>query len=307
MEVMRSIVALLEVDLTPLEFRTLDEYASSISSSRSLVDWEMSLITDFSQLVISYGPDGFELLAGSRRFALVDVQSGKLVISHVESRAESSYNLYSMVRPSTWHYQPFINWFRSDWDLFTFSWPRRLLNSQGSMQEFLRSLTTLRRRSQSNMHGLMNGMTFRELLTSRGLVYRSTDPAPLRRLEQLPVAQLPEREITHPDSWSVVHSITSEQGYLGPEPWPESSCFPTVAREAEPGWTHFIVPLIGKTRNWISGFDALPHCGYFLHASIEFGAAVPDISAAWLAQSGSIISNLPGGYDESKPTTFYVT
>ncbi|KAJ7500044.1 hypothetical protein FB451DRAFT_49506 [Mycena latifolia] len=202
-------------------------------------------------------------------------------------------------------YLPFLDWFVFDCQDLPYGGPRRLQNSEWSMQELLRSLATLRRRIGGNIIG----MTIHELLTSRGLVYRSTAPDPLRGLKglkQLPVAQLPEREITHPDSWRAVHSITYERGSLVPEPWPDFACFPTVALEAEPGWTHFIVPLIGKTRNWISGFDALPHCGYFLNASIEFGGAVPDISAAWLAQSSSIISNLQSGYDESEPTNFYI-
>ncbi|KAJ7446967.1 hypothetical protein FB451DRAFT_1536679 [Mycena latifolia] len=259
-------------------------------------------IADFAELAIS--PDYYKF-AGSRRFALVNVPDGKLLLSHIEP--EISFGLPSKD-------PPFMDWFVSvspeDLTYGGFGL-RRLQDSQGSMEDLLRSLTTLRRRSHWLM-GPITGVTIHHLLTSRGCVYRMINPAAGWPLHWLPAAHLPEQEIMCPDSWSVLYNYyprAPEIGSQEEDSWPCCPPFPTLAQAAEPGWTHFIVPLIGnigKTRNWISHLDQRLHCGYFLNASVSFGASVPDISAAWLAQSSSIISNSHGRFDGSDVSEFCI-
>jgi hypothetical protein len=50
----------------------------------------------------------------------------------------------------------------------------------------------------------------------------------------------------------------------------------------------FIVPLIGKTRKWLSLLDKKRCYGYFLTAQMWFG--VPDVQLSWMAQAQSILS-----------------
>ncbi|KAJ7495541.1 hypothetical protein FB451DRAFT_1214305 [Mycena latifolia] len=276
------------------EFCTLDEYGNSLSSPQALVDWEINLITDFSELVISCRG----LISQSRPFALVNGHDGKLVISHVKPLANRDRFLLPPNLP------PFLDWFIEvpRWD-FEYDGPKRLLDSQRSMRDMLRTVTSLRRRSHVSSWAFKH-LTIYEVLTSRGRVYRSTVQPPFRYLERRPLVQLSGRQITHPHSWEVKWIITHERGSLGPVSW-DPACFATLG-QSEPGWTHFIVPLLDNARHWISGFDQLPHCGYFLNATMKFGESVPDITCAWLAQASSIMSNLDGRFDESNLDEFCI-
>jgi hypothetical protein len=83
------------------EFRTFDEYAKSLSSPRAIVEWETDLVPftiislcptltraqvlDFAQLVRPNPESWNHEFFGARRFALVNAQDGKFVITHVES------------------------------------------------------------------------------------------------------------------------------------------------------------------------------------------------------------------------------
>jgi hypothetical protein len=52
----------------------------------------------------------------------------------------------------------------------------------------------------------------------------------------------------------------------------------------------FIVPLVGKTRKWLSLLDQKRCYGYFLTARIMFWESVPDVQLSWMAQAQSILS-----------------
>ncbi|KAJ6587492.1 hypothetical protein DFH09DRAFT_1359209, partial [Mycena vulgaris] len=276
------------------EFCTLDEYGNTLSSSQAIVEWETDLLSDFTQLYDSYvpnsyGPDEVYWISGCRRFALANAHSGKLVISHVEPRsAESSYSLDP--------YPPFLSWFVSAGTWYCeYDEPRKLHASQRSFRDVLESLASLKRFSLT----MVRGPDIHEVLTSMGRVYRRICDEPAFRLT--PVAQLNGRDITPAPGWSAHHTVWHGRNFQRPFPWPPSACFPAVGAKTEPGWTHFVVPLMGKAQNWISYFDFMPHCGYFLNAAIEFGVSVPGIIHSWLAQSSSVLSKLEDGSDKTDP------
>ncbi|KAJ6575993.1 hypothetical protein DFH09DRAFT_371150 [Mycena vulgaris] len=117
-------------------------------------------------------------------------------------------------------------------------------------------------------------------LASRGGVYFSTRGPFLSH----PIAKLENCEPSVDAEWRVLQRVTMGVA----DPWPPIEQFPSADDQSENGWTHFTVPL-NKTQKWISLLDHRPYCGYFLNAQIEFGANVPDVIEAWLAQSGRFI------------------
>ncbi|KAF8124494.1 hypothetical protein K438DRAFT_1042954 [Mycena galopus ATCC 62051] len=64
------------------EYRTLDEYAATLSSARDIVDWELSLVLDSARTFNEYRDTDFRL---SNDFSMVNAQDGKLVFFHAEA------------------------------------------------------------------------------------------------------------------------------------------------------------------------------------------------------------------------------
>ncbi|KAJ6494423.1 hypothetical protein C8R45DRAFT_988133 [Mycena sanguinolenta] len=84
------------------EYRTLDEYAATLSSARDIVDWELSLVFDSSRVFDEYRQTNFRL---SKEFAMVNAQDGKLVFLHAED--PGSRRIYHLPSPPF----TFIMWF----------------------------------------------------------------------------------------------------------------------------------------------------------------------------------------------------
>ncbi|KAJ7458204.1 hypothetical protein FB451DRAFT_1406509 [Mycena latifolia] len=143
--------------------------------------------------------DSFMFYA-SLRFALVNVPAGKFLLSHIEQA--SSY-------PQPSEDLPFMDWFASV--------------PAGVYEGFVQFTHDPESRILLGYFWVnMNGLTIHQLLTSRGRVYR-IKTAPGCLMDRLPVTQLPELEITHPDSWSVAyhyHTIALAIGSQGRESWP---------------------------------------------------------------------------------------
>ncbi|KAJ7489657.1 hypothetical protein B0H11DRAFT_1059861 [Mycena galericulata] len=87
------------------EFRTLDEYATSLQSPRAIVDWETTLVKDLLDLSTSHKgtiyPGFFQ-----RRFAQVKAETGKLIMMHIENMTNDSY-----MKPTSRWAEPFTTWF----------------------------------------------------------------------------------------------------------------------------------------------------------------------------------------------------
>ncbi|KAJ7885431.1 hypothetical protein B0H13DRAFT_1889550 [Mycena leptocephala] len=262
------------------EYLTLDEHAKTLPSAQGLVDWELNLVFDFLDWCQT---NDFMDFFRSRRYAMVNAQDGKLVLSHIQPS----------INPSVLRqlHTPFLEWF-SDPDLQMSVADKRHMfaGTEGHLRGVLEALVGLQRR-----HWIHPSMSIHTALMSRGCVYH--------RSEWPPVARLGCRAITPDDSWRVVYMIMhgrdSEDIDLE---WPPDECFPATSHDSMEGFTHFVVPLMGKTRKWISAHDVKAHYGYFLNARIEFGKSVPDITHSWMAQASSILSTL----ERSKPSEFYV-
>ncbi|KAJ7121449.1 hypothetical protein C8R44DRAFT_786277 [Mycena epipterygia] len=242
------------------DFKTLDEYGRSLPSSHDIVNWELSLLWDFWDALVFHREIGQLGFNNSRQFALVNAQNGKLVVAHVER---------------------FLHWFVSSNSLFSLGYgqARRLHDNDTvtRMQERLLQLTALMRTTWEGMFSL----NLYQTLTSRGNVYGSIGMRPVARLENCePVVDA---------AWRVQ--------YISAWDWPydESGNWPCVNDRTDSGRTHFHVSLRGKMRNWTSLLDYRSRCGYFFNAEIDFGANVPDITKAWIAQSGQFVSNQIAG------------
>ncbi|KAJ7121373.1 hypothetical protein C8R44DRAFT_786206 [Mycena epipterygia] len=250
------------------EFKTLDEYGRSLRSSHDIVNWEMTLMSDFSDARDFQMRKGYVGLYISRHFALVHAQNGKLVVAHVESSTTST---------TMWPHEEesFLYWFVYSNSIFGSVGHGRVRqlhdkDSTARMQAGLSQLKALMRTTSGNMVGL--GLY--QSLTSRGSV--SNGGCPVARLE------------------NCEHVVDAAWGtylrWIGDFDEEPDNWFYVDAR-ADSGWTHFRVPLIGKTRNWTSLLDRSPRCGYFFSAQISFGENVPDITDAWISQSGQFVSN----------------
>ncbi|KAJ7026657.1 hypothetical protein C8F04DRAFT_1124792 [Mycena alexandri] len=251
-----------------------------------IVDWELNLVGSVENGPVGTDPpqmsDILQLQAAAPdgafdwafHFALVNPKDGgKVIISHVNEPLESP----SFMRESL---PPFLEWFvRVGQWLITRDHPSAIRGTENDMKHRLDSVAHLRRIGPC---GFLNVF---EALTARGSVYHRHGGL---------VAELASREITPEDRWTAVHIYTSEPVGADPRPdltgWPDAF-FPTVDHDATPGFTHFVVPLLGSSRRWLSLHDLQIRCGYFLSADIEFGKSVPDIAASWLAQASPIRSN----------------
>ncbi|KAF7355919.1 hypothetical protein MVEN_00920900 [Mycena venus] len=261
------------------EYRTLDEYANTLSSARAIVDWELSLVLDSSHVFYEYPHIDFYL---NRQFAMVNAQDGKLIFLHID-QSPGSHHLGLLP------YSPFILWFM-DFGIVGSQFCR-LIDSGSHMREGLSSLVNLRRRNW------MPHSNISEALLCLDRVYNGPTI----------VAQLTTRSITADSTWTVYHVISNEEDsdWSTPTPLPPMHCFPTAEEELRDGFTHFIVPLVGKTQKWVSWFDHKARCGYFLNAQIGFGNSVPDVSLSWMAQAQSILSKYSPSI-ECKPSNLCV-
>ncbi|KAJ6485454.1 hypothetical protein C8R47DRAFT_1130220 [Mycena vitilis] len=265
------------------EFKTLDEYGASVRSSHELVAWETALISDFTTLTVFHRQRGFHLNI-ARPFARVDAQNGKLMMTHVETSPQMTFETWP------WTAEPFLRWFAFSDAMSPIEHNQPSITSaqhhpSPSLYAKLRGLRSLVRRAERRE---MNRSLY-EILTSRGCVYDcSTGNI---------IARLPGCETTTDASWRVRFIATSE--FFNKAGW-SLDLFPHVDARADIGWTHFVVPLRRKSDNWLSCHDHTPRVGYFLDANIQFGCNTPNISLSWLAQSGSFTT------DTSKHSLFVV-
>ncbi|KAJ6536848.1 hypothetical protein B0H19DRAFT_1270555 [Mycena capillaripes] len=234
------------------ESKTLDEYGASLSSSHEIVAWEKKLRVDLNDLENFHYERGLHNLSSVRQFALVDAQSGKLMITHVETSPRM--NLTSPYEG------PFLEWFTTSYSVLLLYQNRHLrLQINGghcnSLHEKLFELTKLRRIIGQLLCSLFGGNMF---------------------------AQLRDCEPSVGTAWRVVRMSF---GVIdAPLRYP-------AEKETDSGWTHFVVPLMKKTDQWNSFYDYRPHCGYALSADLEFGANIPAMSVAWMAQSGIFVTS----------------
>ncbi|KAJ7121375.1 hypothetical protein C8R44DRAFT_786208 [Mycena epipterygia] len=246
------------------EFKTLDEYGKSLRSSHDIVNWETTLMSDFSDALNFHMRIDYFGLHNSRRFALVHAQNGKLVVAHVES-STTPRTLWLVEEES------FLHWFAYSNSLFGSTGhgrARRLHDNDSTtrMQAGFLQLKALMRTTGENMVGLGLYQSF----PSRGSV--SSGGYPVARLENCePVVDAAWR------AYDICACDWDDELYN----------WPCVDDRADSGWTRFRVSLIGKTRNWTSLLD--------FRSRIGFGANVPDITEAWIAQSGQFVSNQTAG------------
>ncbi|KAJ6532390.1 hypothetical protein B0H19DRAFT_449065 [Mycena capillaripes] len=67
------------------EYETLDEYGNRLSAAQAILDWELNLFFDFLDWYYEQNRfNGFTNFYGVRRYAMVNTQDGKLVLSHVD-------------------------------------------------------------------------------------------------------------------------------------------------------------------------------------------------------------------------------
>ncbi|KAJ7123318.1 hypothetical protein C8R43DRAFT_959122 [Mycena crocata] len=223
------------------QFWTLDSYARSLPSAQAIVDWERDI-------------------------------NGRLIISHIDD-----YDAHRILKGLP----PFLGWF-----VYAPLWktehesPHLLTNSEGRMHDIF---STLSRLGRQDGHYLK----IPKALVGRGCVYS----------RETPVAQLADRNITTDDSWRVTYIVAcAHNTRYPPNPWPPNECFSRLGSIERSGWTQsgcfisvdinllisaihsFIVPFLGKDRQWLSLHDHRPHSGYFLTTSIEFGKNIPDIT-----------------------------
>ncbi|KAJ6575995.1 hypothetical protein DFH09DRAFT_1150165 [Mycena vulgaris] len=269
------------------DFQTLDEYGGSLHSSPAIVDWELTLIFDFWSLHWHHAR--YYYLSGARRFALVNSQNGKLLMTHVEPTNSS---IMTTIRGG--RNQMFLEWFEytplvgpDELD------PVKRLECSDSQRRFQVELLKMTRLIRRMSHRHEPNHLY-HALTSRGGVYFSTRAPFLSH----PIAKLENCEPSVDAQWRALHKLMTRVA----NPWPPREQFPSRDDQSENGWTHFVVPL-SKTQKWISLLDGRPYCGYFLNAQIELGANVPDVTEAWLAQSGRFIH---GEGAKSEPSQFLI-
>ncbi|KAJ7921794.1 hypothetical protein B0H13DRAFT_2414157 [Mycena leptocephala] len=187
-----AFVALRDYDpSSSTEFRSLDEYGSSLPSAQAIVDWELSLISTIAELQGS--PD--HRLLSSLDFALVNAQNGNLVISHIEESTPSGFRE---------RYSPFLEWLV--WTGWSALNCRKLeTESDGRMRSILRSLVRLQRDDDPAFQ-YPDQIFFRDVfgaLTSRGSVYHRSGGPPIARL--LGCNMAPNR------GWDVLYFTAPEQ------------------------------------------------------------------------------------------------
>ncbi|KAJ6457763.1 hypothetical protein C8R47DRAFT_1246957 [Mycena vitilis] len=256
------------------EYRTLDEYGATLPSAHAIVDWEVDLAHDYTRWLCSWDSRSHLHRRALRQFALVDGPNGKLIFSHV-AELSGSASIEFNAQDS-----PFLAWFvlsniPVEFNLVT--------ETEEDLRTRLESLVYLQR-------GVYPAWFHPNILLSRGCVYYD-DETGFPQCSH--IAGLEGREVIPDPNWHVVRELYVETDFEGIMPnWPPDDCSPTADDDDEVAseFTHFIVPLMGASRKWISPQDHHAQCGYFLIARIEFGGSVPDISFTWMAQAASVFS-----------------
>ncbi|KAJ6487154.1 hypothetical protein C8R47DRAFT_1127890 [Mycena vitilis] len=275
------------------EYRTLDEYGATLTSAEAIVDWELTLVADFADLLDEHGLHAIQ----SREFAMVHGHNGRLMISHIEKAGLSR---------TTWDLTlPYFGWFvHSPRRSATRSLHqcRQIAASEWDMRTMLESLVNIQRRIEFLQSSDKQSSCYR-LLLSRGCVYRHD------RCESRPsfhchwprfakrIAAFTGRSSTPDDSWAALDMLSNGA-------WQKSAYqgHPMGRDDLESGFTHFTVSL---KRKWQSNHDQKAHSGYFLRATMEFGDSVPDVTHAWLAQASSILKALDKCCPRD-PSDFYI-
>ncbi|KAJ7881791.1 hypothetical protein B0H14DRAFT_2704714 [Mycena olivaceomarginata] len=251
------------------EYCSLDQHVNMLTSAQAIVDWELGLLIDLSDLYM-WSEDTINFVYVNRQFAMsrsfitwfvyteTQTRDARLEAGSGDARgARSALRLCQDSCPGIF-----------DQDL-----------------SLARSAGHLRKAPGSSQPGCWGTVINTPLC--RGCVYHSNTRSP--------VAQLESRVVTPEDSWRVAYSARYEIDSHGNPIVVDSFdflYFPVADPDSRDGFTHFVVPLMGKTERWISHVDSKAHCGYFLTAEIEFGKSLPDITHAWMAQAGSLRSKL---------------
>ncbi|KAJ7137265.1 hypothetical protein C8R46DRAFT_1201292 [Mycena filopes] len=266
------------------EYQTLDEYAAGLPSPLAIVKWELALVTDIFNLVLTQETaptfPNFSIISAAP-FARINANNGAFLLSHVAHAAPN--------RLTDLHYgnPPFLQWFQSrvqnPW-IGDSEWRKRfqVLDMRGALSV----LVDLKRRCERPV--------VREILLSRGHVYPLAGSTPVVGLVQ-------RKDISQAGPWVVdraLHSINAWGDFGDGREWPPDSAWPRLGNTRSDGFTHFILPL---APSWVT-HDHTTRSGYFLRAEVEFGQSVPDITTAWLLQASSILSKLPG--EILKPSNF---
>ncbi|KAJ6596381.1 hypothetical protein DFH09DRAFT_1072417 [Mycena vulgaris] len=212
------------------QYLTLDEYANTLSSARAIVDWELSLVSSLvnSLTEVLDISDVFHEYREidfylNRQFAMINAQDGKLIFLHIDQSPEAISAVHKVVH-AIWN-----------------TAHRSIDSESHTMRHVLESLANLQR------------FSFPDTRLRLDCVYNG----------QRIVAQLAARTITAESPWSVLCTVVLEKDskWDGQLPWPPGYCFPTAEEESRDGFTHFIVPLVGKTQKWVSGLDEKLRCG----------------------------------------------
>ncbi|KAJ6522579.1 hypothetical protein B0H19DRAFT_655253 [Mycena capillaripes] len=263
-----------------IEFKTLDEYAASLRSSDDIVAWETTLLSDFEDLDEFHRQRGFYNIRNACNFALVDGRNGKLMITHVETSPNMAVKFYFQ--------EPFLQWFNTSYSLNPFHPVQyRLLDfhpvhydmlwgpaSCKSFEAELLKLTKLMRTTRLGFNFVNH--SFYETFTSLGGVYHFIAGNIFARFRDCKPAV--------DAAWKMVQIWSGDKE-------PPSDHFPHVDLQTDSGWTHFVVPLMKKDNNWNSLLVDGSFCGYFLTAKVEYGANIPNMNLAWMAQSWSFGTN----------------
>ncbi|KAJ6494452.1 hypothetical protein C8R45DRAFT_988170 [Mycena sanguinolenta] len=273
------------------EYRTLDEYAATLSSARDIVDWELSLVFDSSRVFDEYRQTNFRL---SKEFAMVNnAQDGKLVFLHAED--PGSRRIYYLPSPPF----TFIMWF-TDFMPLRFLRPR-----QGMGMHPVSHLGEVLATWRQSLMGIDSSSQMREALATLTGYAPSIFPKLVYLWAvysgQRIVAKLATGTVTVESTWAVIRGAILEED----EEFPPEQYFPTAEEELRDGFTHFIVPLVGTTRKWLSRLDEKSCYGYFLQAEMQFGKSVPDAKLSWMAQAQSVLSKY-GPSIRSKPSDLRV-
>ncbi|KAJ7732623.1 hypothetical protein B0H14DRAFT_2997421 [Mycena olivaceomarginata] len=283
------------------EYHSLDEHVNTLTSAQAIVDWELGLLVDLFDMYM-WSKDTINFVSVNRQFAMAnaDLPSRSFITWFVYTETQTRD---TRLEAGSWDAHEARSALRLCQDSCPgiFDQDLSLARSAGHLRKALGALVTLHRHDWT---GLQEPGRWGPVINTplcRGCVYHSNTRSP--------VAQLEGRVVTPEDSWRVDYSITQEIDSHGNSigvDWPSLGFwrFPVADPESRDGFTHFLVPLMGKNERWISHVDSKAHCGYFLSAEIEFGKSLPDITHAWMAQAGSLRSKL--NQEAQELSGFYV-
>ncbi|KAK7008459.1 hypothetical protein R3P38DRAFT_3023061 [Favolaschia claudopus] len=242
------------------EFRTLDEYAASLSSSREIVRWETCLHFDFKSLDASLKSKHGRIQL-HRQLAQVDARTGKLLIAQIDS--ESSF-----VEHPAYH-DRFCRWFykahRVDVMLRSKN-PTQLeienVKPEGhnALYSSLLELVKLLRGDWIDIWVLPRDAG----LASTGTVFDATTHRVIATLD--PYDKVAMNVLRSSFEWVV-------------NDW-----------QSDKEWAHFVIPLNTKENKRASFVNHREHCGYFLTATFKSEVDIP-AAMAWILQAPSIMGD----------------